>query len=628
MHAYLQGTTSSVVGPDEYQPTENKIIKHVSAHSLAVRDGDSMKAMVSMSNFLANRDKHLSMEFNTKHNPPLHVAAYEGNLTAVKRCIEVEGCDPMQLNEHGCTALHIATRYRHLNVIKYLVEEVGLSAAIVLESKVGYSPLHFAIMTENVPLVKYFFNSVQIDPMYLDGVKQTPLHYACRVGNLIIVEYLINEAQKYQSIESVVNIQTPDNTSLLHFAALSGSLEVVKLLTEKFDVSPNKRNTMCNSRGHTPLHFAASRGHTDIVRFLTINKKCDPAIKTSNYLGYTALHLAAQYGFLSTVEFLIKHFKGLGELVDSNKWTPLHHAVHSGNLAVIKLLTLNNPASIFSRDKCGDTPLHVATLDVRSIHSKMDLKPFDSSHNTEKDQLAIIKFLTVERQCNPMCKNILGDTPLHNAAMSTYLQVVTFLINQLHCDPTITNETGQTPLDCATLYGRKNIVEFLTSLSQCDPMCKDNEAMPIDSKTARHLMKAGNTKYTSTLPIACSSPLHRAAEQGTILTVRDLLQKYTPDYLDSLDRVPLHYAAMGGRLVIIKYLVLSNADPLSEDVFHNLPLHYAAALGHLDIVKFLVNIGCPYTTRGVLNMTPTEMTTAGGHEEVVEYLDTVQSHLS
>ena len=136
-----------------------------------------------------------------------------------------------------------------------------------------------------------------------------------------------------------------------------------------------------------------------------------------------------------------------------------------------------------------------------------------------------------------------------------------------------------------------------------------------------------NTIHTSALTV-CSSPLHQAAEQGTILAVRDLLQKYTPDYFDSLDRVPLHYAAMGGRLVIIKYLVLSNADPLSEDVFHNLPLHYAAALGHLDIVKFLVNIGCPYTTRGALNMTPTEMATAGAHWEVVEYLNTVQSHLS
>ena len=85
---------------------------------------------------------------------------------------------------------------------------------------------------------------------------------------------------------------------------------------------------------------------------------------------------------------------------------------------------------------------------------------------------------------------------------------------------------------------------------------------------------------------------------------------------------------MGGQLVSVKYLVLSNADPLSEDVFHNLPLHYAAALGHLDIAKFLVNIGCPFTTRGALNMTPTEMATAGGHPDIVEYLNTVQSHLS
>ena len=133
-----------------------------------------------------------------------------------------------------------------------------------------------------------------------------------------------------------------------------------------------------------------------------------------------------------------------------------------------------------------------------------------------------------------------------------------------------------------------------------------------------------NTKYTGTQPTACLSPIHQAAEQGSILAVKNLLQKYTPDYLDSLDRTPLHYAAMSGRLIVTKYLVLSNAEILSEDVFHNLPLHYAAALGHLDTVKFLVNIGSPYTTRGALNMTPTEMATAEGHQEIVEYLSTVR----
>ena len=117
-------------------------------------------------------------------------------------------------------------------------------------------------------------------------------------------------------------------------------------------------------------------------------------------------------------------------------------------------------------------------------------------------------------------------------------------------------------------------------------------------------------------------PLHAAVIQGFVSVTKKLIeeQNYDPDCLDSIQRTPLHYAAMGGRLVIIKYLVLSNADPLSEDVFHNLPLHYAAALGHLDIVKFLVNIGSPYTTRGALNMTPTEMATAGGHFDILLYL--------
>ena len=81
---------------------------------------------------------------------------------------------------------------------------------------------------------------------------------------------------------------------------------------------------------------------------------------------------------------------------------------------------------------------------------------------------------------------------------------------------------------------------------------------------------------------------------------------------------------MGGHLIITQYLVSSNADSLSEDVFHNLLLHYAAALGHLDVVQFLVNIGSPLTARGVWDKTPAEMAAAGGHKNVLDYLDSLQ----
>ena len=122
------------------------------------------------------------------------------------------------------------------------------------------------------------------------------------------------------------------------------------------------------------------------------------------------------------------------------------------------------------------------------------------------------------------------------------------------------------------------------------------------------------------------SVIHLSALLGHIPSIQHYIAdlQYDPDLRDSIGRTPLHYAAMGGHLIITQYLVSSDADPLSEDVFHNLPLHYAAALGHLDVVQFLVNTGSPLNARGVWDKTPAEMAAAGGHKNVLDYLDSLQ----
>ena len=55
----------------------------------------------------------------------------------------------------------------------------------------------------------------------------------------------------------------------------------------------------------TTLHstvLLAVKGHMDIVKFLTMEKHCDPMCKSSDQ--YTPLHWAAQYGHIDVVKFL------------------------------------------------------------------------------------------------------------------------------------------------------------------------------------------------------------------------------------------------------------------------------------------------------------------------------------
>ena len=224
-------------------------------------------------------------------------------------------------------------------------------------------------------------------------------------------------------------------------------------------------------------------------------------------------------------------------------------------------------------DNTGHTPLHCAI---------------------QRKDIEILSFFLFEKECDLQVKGEDGNSYLHFAAKGGQLEIVHLICLMPGHNPCASNKYGCTPLDIATVYHNQEVVEFLQQ----------------------------HTTSTHSPP----SVIHLSALLGHISSIQHYIVdlQYDPDLRDSIGRTPLHYAAMGGHLIIIQYLVSSDADPLSEDVFHKLPLHYAAALGHLDVVQLLVNIGSPLTARGVWDKTPAEMAAAGGHKNVLDYLDSLQ----
>ena len=71
----------------------------------------------------------------------------------------------------------------------------------------------------------------------------------------------------------------------------------------------------------TPLHHAVARGHIDTVKFLTVEKHCDPL---SQYM--TALHCAVMTGHLEIVKFLIEELKCPPDILGPFSMTPLQMA--------------------------------------------------------------------------------------------------------------------------------------------------------------------------------------------------------------------------------------------------------------------------------------------------------------
>ena len=105
----------------------------------------------------------------------------------------------------------------------------------------------------------------------------------CEVNHLFIV--------------TLISHQIDVKISLLHIAAYTGYLKIVKYLIDEKGVEPCVKN----DDGRTPLHFAALNGRLDIVQYLA--DKVDPGVRSRS--GNTPLHDAADGGKLEVIKYLV-----------------------------------------------------------------------------------------------------------------------------------------------------------------------------------------------------------------------------------------------------------------------------------------------------------------------------------
>jgi ankyrin repeat protein len=82
---------------------------------------------------------------------------------------------------------------------------------------------------------------------------------------------------------------------------------------------------------------------------------------------------------------------------------------------------------------------------------------------------------------------------------------------------------------------------------------------------------------------------------------------------------PLHFAAQGGHLAIVKFLVEKGADIKAKDDDWT-PLHVAARHGDLSMVKFLVENGADINAKTDSGATVLHWAAREGHSKIVGYL--------
>lgn len=161
---------------------------------------------------------------------------------------------------------------------------------------------------------------------------KSPLHIAALAGNDHLVEYLLTvEGVEIDAVTAV------NDATALHLAVWEDHKNTVrKLLAAQVNVNCKAGD------GNTPVHLAAALGYCDILTMLLSVEymvvELDNILTRKDFLGYTPLHLAVYSGNIAIVRAL-KNAGASQSIEDGKGMTPLQLAQKKRHLSVVELLS-------------------------------------------------------------------------------------------------------------------------------------------------------------------------------------------------------------------------------------------------------------------------------------------------
>ncbi|CAJ1935621.1 unnamed protein product [Sphenostylis stenocarpa] len=297
----------------------------------------------------------------------LYTAASAGDLDFV---LELLGRDPLLVfgeGEYGVTdMLYAAARGKNCEVFNLL-----LHSALSRKECLGGSE---AELEEKLD---------EGSKVFKREVMNRAIHAAARGGNWEILKQLLGSV----SVSHILSYRDAQGSTVLHTAAATGQVEVVRNLIESYDIINST-----NAQGNTALHVASYRGYLPVVEIL-IGASPSLATLTNNY-GDTFLHKAV-VGFRSPgfcrldkhIEFMkqlttekIVSMKDIINVRNNEGRTALHVAViHNIKCDVVELLMSVPSIDLNIRDADGVTPLDYLRQRSRSASSDILIKQLISA---------------------------------------------------------------------------------------------------------------------------------------------------------------------------------------------------------------------------------------------------------
>ena len=183
---------------EQYRDTKGRTVLHC-----AVKHIDVVKYLI----------KECNCDIMTPDNdgvPFLHYVAREGLLDVLECMVmNINGhiMDEQYRDTNGRIVLHYAVK--HIDVVKYLINECNCDTCIMVTDKYGWTPLHYATRWGTAEVIEYFLSTGNCDPLAKNNEGKTPLQLAKErwdSGAVIAIFKKFGDIKISHPIDSYVNV--------------------------------------------------------------------------------------------------------------------------------------------------------------------------------------------------------------------------------------------------------------------------------------------------------------------------------------------------------------------------------------------------------------------------------------